>query len=526
MKARTILYGVLCVALLVATMAEGAKPGWPWSVYGTISVEPATLAVGETYTVSWSCSRPSRSATLDGEAVALYGSKKLVATESRNHVLKVSGRRLSYSVMASVTVTDPQPVPPDPVPPDPVPPPPPPPPPPQPTAGLHVLITGPGPRAVRDLTPDQAAILTSRTLRDWCDVACPKLADGAPAYRAIAQGADTALLADVWKGLLTKAPVDKVSLVAVADGKEHVGPLPANVADTIKVLAEVSGVKLLAPRALPVPHPRKLTAEEWRQVVSATGVVIVNGEKRFLSAKPRNKLKYPVGAAPGAVTLAEAGVRIIPRAEWKGRIIALKSANAGLMALTYGKVPCSDQDGTNYCWAHSAKNPCEMAAYIQGQPIYQLSAASVGGPVSGYSNEGGWPADAVNFIRKTGAAGTKLWPENAISSSYFRKPEVQADYPKHKIVSTIADLGASGKIWDEAVTCVLLGAPISVTYSWWGHAIMMVGADVQDGEVVGVFRNSWGEDWQDKGFFVMPEGGGSNQGTPDDAQAILMVVAQ
>ena len=89
------------------------------------------------------------------------------------------------------------PVPPEPVPPEPVPPVPPepvppvpPPPPPPPTSGLSVLITGPEPRAVRNLTPDQVAILTSRTLRDWLEASCDKCADGTPAYRVLAKSAD------------------------------------------------------------------------------------------------------------------------------------------------------------------------------------------------------------------------------------------------------------------------------------------------------------------------------------------------
>lgn len=421
----------------------------------------------------------------------------------------------------------PQPVPPAPVPPapeptpDPVPPAPPTPP--TPITGLRVLICGPSPRAVRDLSPDQAALLTSRTFRDWTDAACEKSPGGIPAFRILSKSAS--LPAD-WADLAALAPSDRCALVAVMPNKPALVLLPLpDTATAIAKLTEYSGVAKALPRLPPAPRCRELSPERLKALAGAGGKVTVDGKVRFLTAKPRDKKKHPYGSAPGTVPLSATGVRIIPRSEWPAYIAARKAANAGLMALTYGKVPCSDQNGLGYCWVHSSKNSWQTTAYTQGFGSIELSAVSIGGPLTGYRNEGGWPADSIRFLKDTGGVRTSLWPENDLDSRYAKRPEVQADYPRHKIADTIADLGASGKMFDEVATCLLLGCPCAVSYDWWQHAVE--GEDIQQeasGKYSIICRNSWGDEWSDgdNGFFAMPEG----KGTPDDAQAVMLVNAE
>ena len=406
--------------------------------------------------------------------------------------------------------------PPDPPTPEPQPPTPPEPQPkPIPVTGFKVLLTGDGPRDVARLTPDQVAILSSRTFRDW-------LQSNKGEIRIIAK---SSIIPGVWQDMLAMAPTGKPSLVAVAPNKPPlVTDLPANTQQTIDKLAAYLSVRSVQVKPVVTKGTlREFTEEEWKQFTSPDRVVIFNGEKRYLSVPPRDLKKRPYGSAPGAVGLQQAGVDIIPRSEWPGRIAALKAANAGLMALTYGKVRCSDQDGLGYCWAHSVKNGAEMLFYQQGFPYAQLSAVSIGGPITGYRNQGGWPADALAFMVKKGAVTTALWPENDLRSSYYYRSDVQAEYPKYRVEATIADLGASGRMFDECASCVLLGAPVAVSYNWWGHAVVMVGLELKNGVYYGVFRNSWGSSYGDDGFFLMREGSGSNRATPDDAQALLMM---
>lgn len=399
----------------------------------------------------------------------------------------------------------------------PAPTPPVPPDPPVPTDGLTVAIVAPEPRTARSLTPDQIAIPTSRTVRDFVEKYCARDADGkTPKYRLLFRSNDTGSLPSPWKEILDAAPKDGCSLTVVAPKKSYSGPLPADVPGMMKILEEAAGTTAAGP-ASQLPSPREIPASKWDEYNPPDRAPIVNGEKRFLSLTPRNLAERPRGKP-----LSAYGIHLIPRDEWPNRIAALKKASAGLMALTY-QIPPYDQDGTNYCWANAPCQGWTAMAYQQGRPLYRISAASVGGPITGYRNVGGYGLDAVQFLAEKGGVNEALWPSNDISSAYDKKAEVRADRPRNKLTAMLADLGASGKMFDEVATCVLLGAPCPVGYNWWSHEVLAVGLDQKGGKYYLVLRNSWG-DYEDHGFFLLPEGKGKNKGTPDDAQAILSVL--
>jgi len=417
------------------------------------------------------------------------------------------------------------PVPPvPPIPPVPPVPPDPPVPPVPPTTGLNVALIGPEPRIVRNFTPAQVAILSSKSLRNYLEANCEKDDDGTtPAYRVLIRANDNALLSPRWKSILEKAPAEGCWFAAVDGNKFFIKDFVKEVPDTataLKMLADLTGrpADQLIPREF--PRLRIIPDGDWEKYNPPPGpdgikVAIVDGERRYLSSLPRDLDRNPRGRS-----LASFGINVIPRSEWPARIAALKAANAGLMPLTY-HIPPYDQNGTNYCWCNAVAQGMTAMGYQQGRPHYLLSAASIGGPITNYRNVGGWGADAMNFGQKTGAVRVDLWPSNAISSSYFKKAEVQADYPRNKLTAQIADLGQTGgSMFDEVATCVLLGAPVPVGYNWWSHEVLAVGLEIKDGKPYLILRNSWGQ-YEDNGFFLLPEGSGRNKGTPDDAQAIL-----
>jgi hypothetical protein len=325
---------------------------------------------------------------------------------------------------------------------------------------------------------------------------------------------------------LQKVPQEGCILAAVYGDRYVIKDFAKEVPDTaavLKILADLTGKP--ADQIIPRPFPRLRTipAEDWQKYNPPPGafgakIAVVDGEQRFLSAKARDLARQPRGKP-----LSDFGINLIPRSEWPARAAALKAANAGLMSLTY-VIPPYDQASTNYCWCNAPAQGMTALAYQQGRPLLIFSAASIGGPLTNYRNEGGWGGDAVNFAQTTGAVRTTLWPSNAISSSYARNPEVKADYPKNRITTQIADLGATGKMFDEVATCVLVGAPVACGYDWWGHEVLAVGLQIDNGKPYLILRNSWGE-FEDHGFFLLPEGSGSNKGTPDDAQGILSVIA-
>ena len=390
---------------------------------------------------------------------------------------------------------------------------------PQPTSGLNVALIGSDPKDTLALTPDQVAILTSRTLRNYLEANCEKDDDGiTPAYRVLIRGNDNSLLSKRWQSILKQAPAAGNILAAVKGDRYFLGPLPADTTAVLKTLAEVSGVPADPISVREFPRLRPIPDAMWAIYNPPGRVAIVDGEKRFLTRHPRDLVKQPRGRP-----LSDFGITLIPRSEWPVRIAALKAANAGLMSLTYG-IPPYNQDGTYYCWCNAVAQGMTAMACQQGRPLLVFSAASIGGPLTNYRDVGGMGGDAVNFAQKTGAVRVSLWPSNSISSSYAKLATIKADYPKNRLTVQIADLGATGKIFDEVATCVLLGAACPVGFDWWGHEVLATGLQIENGKPYLILRNSWGQ-FEDNGFFLLPEGRGKNTGTPDDAQAILSMLA-
>ncbi len=486
-------------------------PPPPDKLIELFTVEPTSIRKGEVSKLTWSCPK-AKTVMVNGLSVASSGEQSLKPDVTTTYTLVATDGAKTDTAQRILTVSD-------------LPPPPPPPPP---SVGLNVALIAPDPHALRNLSPEQVAIPTSRAFRDYTDKNCEKQEDGkTPAYAALLRSNDNSNLSPRWREILDKTPKDKVILAARKGNKYFVGDLPANLQASLKVLADVSGVPAGPVVPFASPRLREIPDGDWVKYNPPPGldghrVVDFGGEKRYLSAKPRDLKKHPVGSLSFAKPLSAYGINLIPRSEWQGRIAALKAANAGLMPLTY-HIPPYDQNGTNYCWCNCVAQGMVAAMYEMGHPLRIISAASIGGPVSNYRNEGGWPAEAVKFAMATGAVRVELWPSNAISATYARKSEVKADYPKNRISATLADLGEQA-MFDEVATCVLLGAPTAVSYNWWSHAVLAVGLEYQNGKYYLVIRNSWGE-YEDHGFFLLPEGRGSKRGTPDDAQAILGLAA-
>lgn len=493
--------------LLACGVLLFAAAAWPWNQHWCkITLAPNTIVLGEKAMLT--CEGSPGYATLsDGtgepKEITLPYTDTVSPTKTTEYVLIINGVgrrwRDRWAVQDTATLTvKTAPVPPVP----PVPPEPPVPP----TKGLTVLICGPDPKAVHDLTPDQVAILTSRTLRDWLEGSCEKDESGLPAFRILAKS--TSGLSPRWTAMVALAPADKVSLVAKLGEKTKVVDLPSNAAVTLTVLSEFVG------------KPAAFKPARFSPVLK-----VPTGQQ--FNAGPRGTKARDLKTRPRGAGLREAGLTLIPRSEWPTRVAALQAANAGLMALCYGHVPDNDQAQTSYCWGNGPVSGAMHLRYAQGEAPLYLSAASVCGPISGYRNVGGWGLDAVQFLVTTGCVRDSLWPNAAINRAYASKPEVKADYPRHKLLVANVDLGATGKMFDEVVTCVLLGAPVPVGYDWWGHEVVAVGLTIENGKPYLILRNSWGDSWDggDKGYFKLPEGTRSNQGTPNDAQAMLMMTA-
>jgi len=208
--------------------------------------------------------------------------------------------------------------------------------------------------------------------------------------------------------------------------------------------------------------------------------------------------------------LKDVGIQVIPPSKWEEYISAQEQAKASLADL-FAKYPPLDQDGTNYCWVNAVTHCVEIARVRAGLKWIRLSPASVGGPITGYRNVGGWPDAACKYAAEHGFVPAHFWPENAISSRYDT-PETRAERAKYKIETYWLDPESP----EECATLLLLGFPLVAALNWWSHAVTYLGVAKREGEYVWLALNSWGADYGDNGRFTLEW----RKGTPDDATAI------
>jgi hypothetical protein len=208
---------------------------------------------------------------------------------------------------------------------------------------------------------------------------------------------------------------------------------------------------------------------------------------------------------------------VIPRSEWRDRIEQMDKEKrwpkdhklaSGFKSL--------NQNGTNYCWINAPVQCIHYVRAIQGEPHVPLSPASVGGPIKGYRNVGGWGSQGLEYMVEHGVAPQSLWPPNAIKKSYDTA-EVREERKKY-IVDEWWEL--KPRSFDQLVTCLLLGYPVAIGLNWWSHEVTACAVAVQGSDEFLVdIDNSWG-DWGDDGHGLLTQ----SKATPDDAVLPRVVI--
>lgn len=171
-----------------------------------------------------------------------------------------------------------------------------------------------------------------------------------------------------------------------------------------------------------------------------------------------------------------------------------------------GIIPSLDQDGIGYCWCHSPTMCMILARAIMNQPYVRLSAFSVGCLVKNYRDQGGWGADAVDFISKNGVASEEFWPNQSMKRSNDT-PAMRANAALHKITEGWIDFQV--EVWgrsltyQQQMTWLATGGLIVGDFNWWGHSVCLMDAVVVDGKPWPRGINSWTDQWGDKGEFVL-----------------------
>lgn len=213
------------------------------------------------------------------------------------------------------------------------------------------------------------------------------------------------------------------------------------------------------------------------------------------------------GLAAGRATGFEAGppmdprfkfsnkYTIIPRKDWPALI---KQGQGTFLSdlIKAAKIPSKDQDGLGYCWVYASTSTVETCRAIQGQHYVDLSPESVGGPVTGWRNQGGYGEQALDQLTKVGACEMSFMDRpNSLSPSRW-KAGWEADRENYKITMSWFEV----ETFEEVMTALFLRMPVSIGLNWWRHQVLLTDPYMFDtGKFGVVMRNSWGEDWPSEG---------------------------
>ena len=213
---------------------------------------------------------------------------------------------------------------------------------------------------------------------------------------------------------------------------------------------------------------------------------------------------------------------LIPRSEWPARIKEQEELKSRLSdVLLAAGIPSMNQGPNGYCWGHSTVGCVQAVRAVNNQPYVPLSAYAVCATIKRGANQGGWSGLSAKFLRERGVPSQSLWPQGDRDYRKYDKPEVWANAALHKVTEEWTDLTRDvhslNLTFDQLASCLLRGIPCAIDLNWWSHAIMACDlVEVEAGSFGVRIRNSWGDQYGDKGFAVLR----GSKAVPDGALAI------
>jgi hypothetical protein len=216
---------------------------------------------------------------------------------------------------------------------------------------------------------------------------------------------------------------------------------------------------------------------------------------------------------------------VIPRSEWAGMI----AAGAGMKAfnaLNAAGVKAKDQNGLDYCWVYGSTRVVEARRLVEGLPHVELAPESVGGPCTGWRNEGGYASEAFTQIQKGGICEESFLDKPCSLKVRNWKTGWQDNALKHASVDwyNIDGSSSAGPMFDQVMSQLLQENPVAAGLSWWGHLIAFLAPVLFPNGSFGVlFQNSWTPDWPTtgaNGYAILTE----SRATPDGAASCTLTV--
>lgn len=210
--------------------------------------------------------------------------------------------------------------------------------------------------------------------------------------------------------------------------------------------------------------------------------------------KPRDWVKYGYGAVRGTAPFPPE--LIIEEKDWDYWAEKEEAEQSSIEHISDALgIKVKDQGQTNYCWINAPTHCVELLRAMMGLGYVELSPASVGAIINDFQNEGGYGAEAVEFLAKRGSVPVSLWPANAIDKKY-NTAAADAERGKYQI-DAWWDLHPRTPI--EYASCLFRKMPIAVGLNWWGHEVTYIRWVKVNGVWGPKFDNSWGMGWGDKG---------------------------
>lgn len=238
----------------------------------------------------------------------------------------------------------------------------------------------------------------------------------------------------------------------------------------------------------------------WRDYVPDENEVVVgpDGEKFFCGLKPPTMGDVlPMRAVPWEAS----GLVFYDEKEIKERLEDMWAAKASLMHRVYHTDALKQSAGT--CWIHGTCQAGMMMFVSANLPYRTLSPLSVA--YHCYSNfgvRGGYPATGIAKLQEFGASTVETWPENAASAKYDTA-ESKAERV-HNWLEEVVELGSGEEAFWKSMSAICQGKPCGWSFNWWRHYVCGCWGRVENGEVCGGLRNSWGNSgYGDKGFGLL-----------------------
>jgi len=252
---------------------------------------------------------------------------------------------------------------------------------------------------------------------------------------------------------------------------------------------------------------------KWRAGETRVSRLSHNEKKRFFGFETVDRIlnlqgfEYYVGgvfetlprAAPPGVT------NMVPDTfDWRNRHGANRPSSPYYDGdpLSSGWItPIRDQANCGSCWAFGATGATEAAVnlYFNDHIDLDLAEQDLLSCSGGGSCSGGWPDDALDYIKNTGIVDEACFPYSATGEICSNKCMVPAE--------TIMIAGqtdfAAPQTEEKLKTLLIEQGPVSAGLWSLGHAMTLVGYDIDrtDGRTIWILKNSWGADWGERGYW-------------------------